>query len=98
MPCETVTVDEPTTDESKLEISGYNLSSTNPNEVTASFTVDNVIISGNGQTLDGIVSVTIDGSEKDSFSVTLDPDQSQSETRKYTGVASGSRQVCVTVN
>lgn len=98
MPCQTVTVDEPVTDESKLEISGDTMSSSNPNEVTVSFTVDNVITSGNGQTLDGVVSVTFDGTEKDSFSVTLSPGESQSETRNYTKVAPGDRYVCVNVN
>ena len=99
MPCDTVTVEEPTQNLGHLEVTSKpSLSSPEASTIDASWTVKNVTDSGDGEYLNGTVTVTLDGSKIDEYTVDLNPGGTDDANRRYSPVDAGTdRKLCVTV-
>lgn len=95
MPCTNVTIEEPESDESSIEITNFDVSVENRNEAVVSYTINNKVTSGDGANKGAAVSVMLNGNEVDSVATAVGAGGSVDQTTRITGISSGQNEICV---
>lgn len=92
MPCSTITI---TPDESEIVVEDFRLSEESDTEALVEATIRNNVVSGDGQTLDYSIPLTVDGSEVDRIEGTLSPGGTAPVVRTVSGLSASEHKICL---